>query len=75
MRKILVTLFIGSLSLYSQEAVSSEPMSISLLWLILSLLIVALFFWGMYKAITTKNPKYGYVILLAGILMMVSIFI
>jgi hypothetical protein len=66
----------GNLSLYAQEAVeSAEPISVSLLWLILSLLIVGLFFWGMYKVVTTKNPKYGYIILVAGILMLASVFI
>jgi hypothetical protein len=75
MKKLLFTLWLGSLSLFAEEATAAEPISISLLWLIVSLLIVALFFWGMYKVITTKNPKYGYVILVAGILMLASVFI
>jgi len=75
MRKLLLTFGLSNLLLFSQETVPSEPMSISLIWLVLSLLIVLLFLWGMYKAITTKNPKYGYVILLAGILMFASVFI
>jgi uncharacterized BrkB/YihY/UPF0761 family membrane protein len=74
MRKLLLPLWIGNLSLYAEET-TTEPITVSLLWLIISLLIVVLFFWGMYKVVTTKNPKYGYVILVAGILMLASVFI
>ena len=77
MRKTLITLGIGTLALFAEAvpATAEQPISISMLWLILSLSIVGLFFWGMYKAMTTKNAKYGYVILLSGILMLASVFI
>jgi len=76
MRKILLSLCMGSLWLFAEGTTDVvAPLSISLLWLVASLLIVVLFFWGMYKVITTKNPKYGYVILFAGVLMVASVFI
>ena len=77
MRKLLTTLWMGNLALFAETlpATAEQPISISLLWMILSLLIVGLFFWGMYKAMTTRNAKYGYVILLSGILMLASVFI
>jgi hypothetical protein len=79
MRRALIfsLLSLSNFSLYAQESssLSTEPMSISLIWLILSLSIVMLFFWGIYKLMTTKNPKYGYVLLLAGVLMLGSVFI
>ncbi len=77
MRKALMISLLSNLSLFAQGAsdITSEPMSISLIWLILSLLIVVLFFWGIYKLMTTKNPKYGYILLLAGVLMLASVFI
>ena len=75
MRKILLSLCMGSLWLFAEGTTAVEPLSISLLWIVASLLIVVLFFWGMYKVITTKNPKYGYVILFAGVLMIASVFI
>jgi hypothetical protein len=77
MRKVLVISLLSNLSIFAQGANNgvAEPMSISLLWLILSLLIVGLFFWAMYKLMATKNPKYGYVLLLAGVLMLASVFI
>ncbi len=77
MRKALIISLLSNLSLFAQGAsdTTAEPMSISLIWLILSLFIVVLFFWGIYKLMTTKNPKYGYVLLLAGVLMLASVFI
>jgi hypothetical protein len=77
MRKALIFSLLSNLSLFAQGVSTpvAEPMSISLLWLILSLLIVGLFFWAIYKLMTTKNPKYGYVLLLAGVLMLASVFI
>jgi vacuolar-type H+-ATPase subunit I/STV1 len=78
MRKGLIFFFLSSFFLFAQEVANSvvvEPMRISLLWLIISLLIVGLFFWAIYKLMTTKNPKYGYVLLLAGVLMLASVFI
>ena len=77
MRKAFIFSLLSNLSLFAQEASSTtvEPMSIPLIWLILSLFIVLLFFWGIYKVLTTKNPKYGYVLLLAGVLMLASVFI
>jgi len=77
MRKALIFSLLSNLFLFAQETSNTvaEPMSISLLWLIISLLIVGLFFWAIYKLMTTKNPKYGYVLLLAGVLMLASVFI
>lgn len=77
MRKVTIFSLLSNLTLFAAETTSTtvEPMSISLIWLILSLFIVALFFWGIYKLMTTKNPKYGYVLLLAGVLMLASVFI
>jgi len=75
MKKLALFSLLTNIPLFAEKITTSDSMSISLLWLILSLLIVVLFFWGMYKVIITKNPKYGYVILLAGVLMLASVFI
>ena len=77
MRKVFISLFLSNLSIFAKEvsSTSAEPITISLIWLILSLLIVVLFFWGIYKLMTTKNPKYGYILLLSGVLMLASVFI
>jgi hypothetical protein len=44
-------------------------------WLTASLLLVGLFFWSIYKAMKTKNPKYGYLIFLSLILMVGLLFV
>jgi len=41
-------------------------------WLISSLLAVGVVFWGIYKAMKSQNPKYGYVIL-AGMVILVGL--
>ena len=46
-----------------------------LVWLLLALVIVALLFWSIYKALKTRNPKYGYGILFSLLLMILLLFI
>lgn len=54
----------------------SEPQTQGLLiWLILYLILILGLFWTLYKAFKTKNNKYGYVILLNIILMILLLFI
>jgi len=76
MRKMVSISLLSNLFLFASENLKiDESMPWMLPWLIVALLIVGLFFWAMYKAIKTKNPKYGYIILLATLLMVGILFI
>ncbi len=70
MRKIVLFSLLSNLSLFATEELKvDDSMPWLLPWLISMLLLMGVFFWGMYKAMKTKNPKYGYVIFLSIILM------
>ncbi len=75
MRKIVLFSLLSNLSLHAENLKVDESMPWMFPWLIGALLIVGLFFWAMYKAMQTKNPKYGYIILLATFLMVGILFI
>lgn len=76
MRKIVLFLFMSSLVLFATETLKvDESMPWMFSWLFVSLLLVGLFFWGIYKSMKTKNPKYGYVILLSLLLLTGILFI
>ena len=66
MRKLALLSLLSNISLFATEQVDPEiSMPWLLPWLIATLSLVAVFFWGIYKAMKTKNPKYGYVIFLS----------
>ena len=44
-------------------------------WLVASLVAAGVMLWGMYRALVTKNPKYGYLILVMGLLMVGLLFL
>lgn len=44
-------------------------------WLVGFFVIIGVLFWSFFKAMQTKNPKYGYVILVAVLLMIGMFFI
>ena len=70
MKKVLTVSFLSSLSLFSKETLQVDnSMPWMTAWLIASLMVVGLMFWSMYKAMKTKNPKYGYGIALSVVLM------
>ena len=76
MRKIAFISLLSNLSIFASEHMKvDESMPWMFSWLVGTLLIVGLFFWAMYKAMQTKNPKYGYVIVLAALLMIGILFI
>lgn len=75
MRRIFLFSPISNLTLWADQAPQQiQPLTQGLLaWLIGFLLIIGLLFWSFYKMMKTKNPKYGYVVLV-GVLLMVGIF-
>ena len=76
MRKIALISLLSNLSLFATEKLNADDSMPWLLpWLLSSLLLIGVLFWSMYKAMKTKNPKYGYVIFLSIILMAVLSFI
>ena len=76
MKKLLILLFLNSLSLFAkEELVVNNSMPWMMGWLTVSLMLVGLMFWSIYKAMKTKNPKYGYGMALAIILMIILLFV
>jgi len=73
-RTILFFIFFNaSLVAETLKVDNSMPWMIS--WLIGSLLLVGVFFWSIYKAMKTKNAKYGYLIFLSLLLMVGLLFV
>jgi len=73
--KFIIVSLLSNLFLFANSAniENKETYLSPLAWLILALIIVGLLFWSFYKALKSKNPKYGYliaflIILLAGLL-------
>ena len=70
MKKVWTVSLLSSLSLFATEAPHVDSsMGWVTIWLLVSLMVIGLMFWSMYKAMKTKNPKYGYGIALSVILM------
>ena len=61
MRKLLTALLFMPLYLFAGADVENRELY-GILWIVGTLLIVALFFWGIYKAMKTRDAKYGYFI-------------
>ncbi|MCK4440998.1 MAG: hypothetical protein KAU90_03270 [Sulfurovaceae bacterium] len=56
-----ITIFAGNI----QDNQTNFP---NLAWLILAISLISILFWIFYKALKSKNPKYGYLIALIIIL-------
>jgi len=75
-RLFLISLISNISLLANQEIQPLQPKMQGLTaWLIVSLIIISVLFWSFYKAIKTKNPKYGYVILVCVVLMVGLLFV
>jgi len=76
MRKSLAISFLTTLSLFGkEELIVDNSMPWMGAWLIVSLMVVGLMFWSMYKAMKSKNPKYGWVMALSLVLLTVLLFV
>ena len=75
MRKVFIFSLLSNIPIFAENLQINNSMPWMLSWLIGALLIVGLFFWAMYKSMKTKNPKYGYIILLATLLLIGILFI
>lgn len=75
MRRIVFISLISNLTLWANQTPQQiEPITQGLLaWIIGFIVIIGLIFWSFYKMMRTKNPKYGYGILVA-LVLMVGIF-
>jgi len=75
MIKALFLFILFNISLFAEKLQVDDSMPWMVSWLVGSLLLVGLFFWGIYKAMKTKNAKYGYVIFLSLLLMIGLLFV
>jgi len=76
MRKLLTLSLLSNISLLAkEELIVDNSMPWMMGWLIASLMVVGLMFWSIYKAMKTKNPKYGWGMVLAIVLMVVLLFV
>ncbi|SFV52219.1 hypothetical protein MNB_SV-12-472 [hydrothermal vent metagenome] len=76
MKKIALISLLSNITLFAEQTKQiDESMPWLIPWLVSSLLVIGLLFWSFYKAIKTKNPKYGYVILLAILLLVGLMFV
>lgn len=75
MRKILFFSLLSNIPIFAENLKVDKSMPWMLPWLIISCFIVGLFFWSIYKALKTKNAKYGYLIFFSLLLMFGMLFI
>ncbi len=76
MRRVLIFFLLTTLSLFAKEELMVDnSMPWMIWWLVASLFTVGLMFWSIYKAMRTKNPKYGWGMALSILLMIVLLFI
>ena len=75
MIKILLLLSVLNISLFAEMLPEENSMPWLIPWLGSSLLLIGVCFWGIYKAMKTKNPKYGYLIFLSLFLMAGLLFV
>ncbi len=76
MIRVFTLSLLTTLSLFAKEELmidNSMPWMRG--WLVASLFTVGLMFWSIYKAMKTKNPKYGWGMGLSLVLMTVLLFI
>jgi hypothetical protein len=64
-----------TLLLASIQTPTHQPLFNPLIWLVLSLILVGILFWSFYKAIKSKNPKYGYLMAIILLILSVLLFI
>jgi len=76
MRRVFMILFLTNMTLFAEEKqlIVDNSMPWMTLWLIASLSVIGLLFWSIYKAMKTKNPKYGWGMGLSILLMVVLLF-
>jgi len=75
MIKLIFLLSFVNVALFAETLKVDNSMPWMTSWLLGSLLLVGLLFWGIYKVMKTKNPKYGYVIFLSLLLMVGLLFV
>ena len=75
MIKALSMFLFFTFSLFAETLKVDNSMPWMISWLLGSLLLVGVFFWAIYKAMKTKNAKYGYVIFLSLLLMIGLLFV
>ncbi|HHH19211.1 MAG TPA: hypothetical protein ENK86_01685 [Campylobacterales bacterium] len=77
MKRWFIISLISNLTLWANpNAQQLEPSMQGLMpWLVGFFVIIGVLFWSFFKAMQTKNPKYGYVILVAVLLMIGMFFI
>ncbi len=75
MKKIAIFSLLSNLSLFALETEQVKPDPLMLPWLIGSLIAIFVMIWAMYKAVKTKNLKYGYLILAMGVLFVGLLFL
>jgi len=76
MRRVFMILFLTNMTLFAEQKqlIVDNSMPWMTLWLIASLSVIGLLFWSIYKAMKTKNPKYGWGMGLSILLMVVLLF-
>ena len=75
MIKFFLISLLSNLALFANNLNQKQPDFPPLIWLILALSLIGVLFWSFYKALKTKNPKYGYlmaliIFLIGGLLFM-----
>lgn len=75
MRKVFLFSLLSNISLFAENLEINQSMPWLIPWLLSSFAILGLFFWSIYKALKTKNAKYGYMIFFSLLLLTGMLFI
>jgi len=75
MMRLFLIFWVGLNLAYATSPQPSFHDPLLLPWLLISLIASMVMIWAMYKAVKTKNPRYGYLILAMGGVMIGLLFL
>jgi hypothetical protein len=75
MKKFLLISLLSNITLFANKIPNQQSILPPLIWLTATFSLIGILFWSFYKALESKNPKYGYIIALIIILIGGLLFI
>ncbi|NOZ90200.1 MAG: hypothetical protein GXO60_02820 [Epsilonproteobacteria bacterium] len=76
MRRFFIVSLLSNLFLFANNlSADKQPEFPPLIWLVVALLLIGVLFWSFYKALKSRNPKYGYLITLIVLLLGAMLFV
>jgi len=75
MKRFFLISLLSNITLFANKIPNQQSTLPPLIWLTVTFSLIGILFWSFYKALKSKNPKYGYIIALIIILIGGLLFI